>query len=260
VTWALRPEAPVTADRSQLVLVQSSLRPWLATGFVSRQGTKPPDTVLAGLAFTAPAPDDRTVLLAPRLPAGRYRVVVEDVGAPATFALEIGRAAWPLRTFAAGPRSPTFTLALPVHNVRVTTDTAGTPKPRAYIEVQQVLRSRAGPVAENLTRYGDLYVYTLDAAPTLETGGFWLPGERSTGIVVTNQAGMVTPVALTLEATEPVMVELTLGTWRDQRVIERGRSEEFRIPPANRPTLLTMVIRGSSSRRAVWASVSSASF
>lgn len=260
VTWALRPEAPVTADRSQLALVQSSLRPWLATGFIARQGTKPPDAVLAGLAFTAPAPDDRSVLLAPRLPAGRYRVVVEDAGEPATFALEVGRDAWPLRTFAAGSRSSTFTLALPVHSVRVTTDAAATPKPRAFIEVQQVLRSRTELVAENLTRYGDLYVYTLDAAPTLETGGFWLPGGRSTAIVVTNQAGVVNPVALTLEASEPVTVELTLGAWRDQRFIGIGTPEEFRIPPANRPTPLTIVISGPVSRQAVWASVSSASF
>lgn len=42
----------------------------------------------------------------------------------------------------------------------------------------------------------------------METGGFWLPGERPTQVVVTNQACVVVPIVLTLQPARAVTLAI----------------------------------------------------
>jgi hypothetical protein len=164
--WMVRGVDPWQPDRSQLELLQSAARSWLDTGFVSRRGVTTPDEVLGRLRFTAPA-DERVLFLAPRVPAGGYRIVLSEDGAAsaATFSLELGRDAWPVHMWRAGEPPPAFSLALPVHSVRVLTDTPGPTSPTVHLEVERVQRTPAGPIAQHVTRYGSLDVYALDSAP-----------------------------------------------------------------------------------------------
>jgi hypothetical protein len=76
--WMIRGVDPLERDRAQLELLQSSRRAWLETGFTSEDGVVSASDVVTRVNFRAPS-DNRVVFLAPRPPAGRYRLIVDTV-------------------------------------------------------------------------------------------------------------------------------------------------------------------------------------
>jgi hypothetical protein len=257
--WLLRGINPVQQDRAQLALLQSSPRRWLTTGLASGTGVITPDDVVSRLRFAAPA-DDHLVLLAPRVPAGHYRVIVEDDGrnGATTFALELGRDAWPVETWTSREQAPEFNLALPIHSVRVVAATAS--RSRAVrLQVHGVNRSSSLPVAQRVTRYGPLDVYALDAAPAMETGGFWLPGNRRTPVVVTDRTGNAPSMVLALESSEPVSVRVSRGTWQDIRDIAASTRAELVVPAGETLAPIHIEVSGTNKRLAVWVTVATPS-
>lgn len=253
--WVIRDVDPLQRDRSQLELLQSSPRSWLSTGFLSNAGVTGPDDVTKRLRFGAPA-DERVVFLAPRVPAGDYRVIVEDGAATGTtFSLELGRDAWPVQTWMPSALAPDFSLALPVHSVRVVVDRIGPPMPVVRLEVKRVHRKQSHLTALHVTRYGALDVYALDAAPTMETGGFWLPANRLTAVVVSDSHGGAPSFALTLESAETATVRVSRGAWQQEHPLRPAVRTQVAVP-ADEPLLpLSFEISGTGGRQAVWVAV-----
>jgi hypothetical protein len=254
--WMVRHVDPWQPDRAQLGLLQSSARPWLDTGFVSGRGVISPDEVLGRLRFGAPA-NERVLFLAPRVPAGSYRIVLGEDGAAsaATFSLELGRDAWPVHRWSAGEPAPAFRLALPVHSVRVLTDTPGPTSRTVHLEVERVQRTPTGPIAQHVTRYGSLDVYALDPAPLMETGGFWIPGNRRTAVVVSDREGHAPSMALALEASEPATVRVSRGAWREDRLLQPAARTELVVPAGEPLVPLLLEVSGTSNRQAIWVAV-----
>ena len=254
--WMVRGVDPLQSDRAQLELLQLSPRAWLETGFVSGEGVISPSDVIGRLSFRAPA-DERIVFLAPRVPAGQYRVIVEHETADSatTFSLELGRDAWPVQRWTAAERAPEFSLALPVHSVRVVADRVGPTKPVVRFQVNRVHRAPIQPTALRVTRYGSLDVYALDSASTMETGGFWIPANRLTAVVVSDPDGNAPSMVLTLEAAEAAAVRVSRGAWQQELHLGAGARTEV-VVPASEPLMpLGFDVSGTSRRQAVWAAV-----
>ena len=255
--WMIRGVDPLQSDRAQLGLLQSSPRAWRETGFVSGEGVLSPDDVVGRLSFGAPGVE-RVVFIAPRVPAGHYRVVVENEAADGatTFSLELGREAWPVQTWTANERAPEFSLALPVHSVRVVAEGAGPTSPTVRLEVHRVHRTSRHPLATRVTRYGSLDVYSLDSASTMETGGFWVPGNRRTPVVVSDQDGSAPSMVLALESAQPATtVRVSRGTWHGERRLRAGTRTELVVPAGDPLMPLQIEVSGTGARQAVWVAV-----
>jgi hypothetical protein len=254
--WMIRGVNPLQNDRAQLELLQASPRPWLDTGFVSGEGVSSPDAVVGRLRFRAPA-DPRVVLLAPRVPAGHYRLLVEGNTADraTTFSLELGRDAWPVQTWTAEARAPELRLALPVHSVRVVTNRAAPHTPQVRLEVNRVHRLSNRPTALHVTRYGALDVYAFDSAPTMERGGFWIPGNRHVTVVVSDRDGNAPAMVLTLEAAEAATVRVARSPWQQQHHLEAGARMELVVPAGEPLSPLGFEISGTGKRQAVWVAL-----
>jgi hypothetical protein len=258
--WAIRGVHPLQNDRAQLELLQASPRAWLGTGFVSGEGLRSPDTVLERLRFGAPA-DERVVFLAPRVPAGHYRLDVARMTADreTTFSLELGRDAWPVETWMAGARAPEFSLALPVHSVRVVAERAMPNVPKnlqeVRLEVIRVHRRSNLPTALHVTRYGALDVYAFDSALTMETGGFWIPGNRHVAVVVSDSDGNAPAMVLTLESAEAATVRLARDAWQQQHELAAVSRLQIVVPAGEPLSPLSFEISGTSNRQAIWAAV-----
>ena len=257
--WMIRNLDPLQDDRSQLELLQSSPRSWLSTGFLSGTGVVSPDDVIGRLRFGAPA-DERIVFLAPRVPAGQYRVIIEDESAEGTrFSLELGRDAWPVQTWTSAERAPDFRLALPVHSVRVVVDRITPRIPTVRLEVKRVQRPATHLTALHVTRYGSLDVYAFDAAPAMETGGFWIPANRPTDVVVADPDGNARSIVLTLESAArsegATTVRVSRAAWHEEHQLRDGERTEVVVPASERLVPLTLEVSGTSNRRAVWAGV-----
>ncbi|HUE85584.1 MAG TPA: hypothetical protein VMO26_05850 [Vicinamibacterales bacterium] len=254
-TWLVRGVDPRQPDRAQLELLQSAPNAWLQTGFASDEGVIAPEDVFSRLMFATPT-DDRVVLHAPRVPAGDYRVMVEDAGriGGTTFALELGRDAWPIQTWTTGEAAPAFSLVLPLHSVRVVANTAS-PDPAVRLQVHRVNRRSTHPVALRVTRYGSLDVYALDSAPTMETGGFWLPGNRRTAVVVSDQGGNAPSMVLTFESAESATVRVSRGAWHEDHHLDASSRTQVVVPAGEPLRPLQFEISGTNLRRAVWTAV-----
>jgi hypothetical protein len=254
--WMIRGVEPLQPDRGQLELLQSSPRRWLDTGVLSGEGVTSPDTVLGRLRFAAPA-DERILFLGPRIPAGHYRLVLENITAepPTTLSLELGRNAWPIETWTAATPTLEFSLALPVHSVRVVADTAAPNLPDVRLEVNRVRRRSTLPTALHVTRYGSLDVYAFDSAPTMETGGFWIPGNRHVAVVVSDRDGNAPAMVVTLESAESAAVRLARGPWQQEHSVRAGTRTQVRVPASAPLSALSFEISGTSSRQAVWVAV-----
>jgi hypothetical protein len=253
--WMIRAVDPLQRDRAQLELLQSSRRAWLETGFTSRDGVIPASDVVTRLSFRAPA-DDRVVFLAPRPPAGRYRLIVDNPTAKgATLSLELGRDAWPIRTFPENERVLEFTLALPVHSIRVVADRPGASPPIVRLEVDRIQHRSTDPTALRVTRYGKLDVYALDSAPAMETGGFWIPIDRPTDLVVSDQDGNTPAIVLTLESETGATARVSRGGWRQDNYLSPGASSEIVVPGSETALPLRFDISGAGTRQAVWVTV-----
>jgi hypothetical protein len=254
--WMVRDVDPLQSDRAQLELLQLSPRGWLETGWIAGEGVVPPDNVLGRLRFSAPA-GERVVLLAPRVPAGDYRLIVEPDGAThaTTYSLELGRDAWPVQIWTAGMQAPEFSLALPIHSVRVVADRAGSSDPTVRLAVNRVRRRADLPSALHVTRYGALDVYAFDAAPTMETGGFWIPGNRQTAVVVSDADGNAPALAVTLESAEAATVRVGRGAWQEERQLPANARTQVIVPASEPLSPLSFEISGTTRRRAVWVAV-----
>ncbi len=254
--WMLRGVDPLQSDRAQLELLQSSPRAWLDTGFVSGRGVTSPDDVIGRLRFSAPA-DGRLTFLAPRVPAGHYRLIVDNAGAEGamTLSLELGRNAWPLQTWTTNQPAPELNLSLPVHSIRVLADSARPTYPAVRLQVDRVDRTSGHPTALHVTRYGSLDVYALDSAATMETGGFWLPASRRTAFVVTDVGGKAPSMVLTLESADAVTVQVSRGAWHQEQHLRAGARVEVVVPASDPLQALTFEVSGASSRQPLWAAV-----
>jgi hypothetical protein len=254
--WMIRGVQPLQSDRAQLELLQSSPHRWLDAGVISGTGVVSLDAVLGRLRFTAPV-DQRIVFLAPRVPAGHYRLLVENgPGQPTTtLSLELGRDAWPIHTWTADARAPEIRLALPVHSVRVIADTTSSNLPEVRLEVTRVDQLSIQPTALHVTRYGALDVYALDSSPTMETGGFWIPGNRPVAVVVSDQDGNAPAMVMTLESAESATVRLVRGPWKRELSLHPGVRTQVAAPASTPLSALSFEISGTSSRQAVWVAV-----
>ena len=254
--WALRGVEPLQTDRAQLELLQSSPRAWLDTGFVSGQGMTSPGDVIRRLRFSAPG-DGRLIFLAPRVPAGHYRLIVDKARAEGatTLSLELGRNAWPLQTWTTNQPAPELNLSLPVHSIRVVADNAGPAYPAVRLQVDRVDRTPGHPTALHVMRYGSLNVYALDSAATMETGGFWLPARRRTAFVVTDVDGKAPSMVLTLESADTVTVQVSRGAWHQKQHLRAGSRVEVVVPASDPLQALTFDVSGASSRQPLWAAV-----
>ena len=266
--WALRPTSARTTDRSQLALLQQSARPWLSTPWRRGRPAGSIDEVLRALAFESPGDrDPRIALHVPYPPAGRYQIEVtppKDASPGGLLALEAGgRGTAPLWSWAVGAPelAPSLTTVMPVHSFRVTSsdvqDGAGVRVRLIPLGREQVASSVTDLVAEQTARYGDTLVYLVDSALSVETGGFWLAGDRRTRMVVARLDGTASDVTLQFEAgTLPVTVQLARGAWHQTiSIADRGRGS-IDVPGAPRVELMELdVIGGERQRSAVFVSV-----
>jgi hypothetical protein len=89
----------------------------------------------------------------------------------------------------------------------------------------------------------------------METGGFWIPGNRLTPVVVSDREGHAPSMALALEASEPATVRVSRGAWQEERHLGRSARTEL-VVPAGEPLMpLLLDVSGTSVRQAIWVAV-----
>lgn len=258
LAWLIRPGVPMTSEQSQLALLRAAPRAWLTTGYVAGEGLRTRSDILKRLRISAPAGGD-ALLRVPWVPAGRYQIQTRsNDGKKRSYQLAIGREAWPVSTWEDGDIGPPFTLPIPVHSVRVSSSTAGDAGPSAWLEVLDVYQGTDAPVAQRVTRYGAVDVYSLDADGMTETGGFWLSSDRDSRYVLASDHGQPLGVRMTFEAEITARVRLARGEWRAETRVEPGRKATVLLPPAPADEVLTLHVDGPRQARAVWVSVAPA--
>lgn len=258
-----------TPDRGQLRLLHAATSPALD---VAVRGPGPQvvsrEDVLASLNITMPLPDATTMLHVPFVPAGRYVIDVESANnrAPtaddardgsvggAILSLELGRGALPFATWPARDTSlpPRFSLAAPVYAVRVVTqgskDASGVVRlqPRA-VDAPPLLPD----VAQRVTHYGDLAVYSFDPYSYPETEGFWLAGDRSGRIAIADLDGRMSSAVMTVTAQDaPTTVTLSRGPFTRTLTLAPGATERVVVPREPEDTLVSFTVAGASSAQA----------
>jgi hypothetical protein len=123
------------------------------------------------------------------------------------------------------------------------------------LEVERIQHISTDPTALRVTRYGSLDVYALDSSPTMETGGFWIPTERPTDLVVSDHDGNATAIALTLESAAAATARVSRGEWHQDTHLTPGSRTEIVVPASETPRPLRFDISGAGTRQAVWVTV-----
>ncbi len=184
-----------------------------------------------------------TLLLFPRVPAGRYRLSLHNQVPDASLSvwLSIGRetqpiASWEFAGLGAGPVGQEFDLPVDVRSISIR---AQTNPPRAISEVWLdpialgPPSSQAGALyAMSARRYGPLVVYGVGEDVYLEAPGIWTGAEAIAELVIVAE-GHRSAQRLRLRA-GPVRTTATLeaGEWRQAVVLEPGQEREIALPIA----------------------------
>jgi hypothetical protein len=267
LTWTLRGTQPVTRDRSQLALLQSAGRSWRSVGYLQSAGLTSPGEVLSRLRFGTPdTGSDEVLLHAPRVPAGRYKIETPDGdgATEARYSLELGRGAWPVDAWTAGSEGPQFTLAWPVHSVRVVTHSPdgrsggaarGNPNREVRLVVLAAFQSADEPTAVRVTGYGPLFVYSLDDVSQMESGGFWLRGGRDSAVVVARRDGTRADVDLEVQAAVPAMLRVWQNDWAVERALRPGVTGVVNVPATDDVSVVRLRVEDTQARQAVWITV-----
>jgi hypothetical protein len=258
----------LTPDRSQLALLHRTSARWRSSGFVAGTGLVERRDLISRLSFRAPGRDDSTLLFVPRVPAGSYRISADTVGGEVdrnisdtvsgevdpVLALELGRGAWPSWTWQAGrlTDAPSFTLVLPLHSLTVRTTSAGARR-GIRLQVRAPLSHHTSSsqfVAERVTRYGELLFYSLDTATFVETGGFWLAGDREARFLVADGDGSAIASTLRVEAgPSPVTLRVQIAAGSVDRLVSLSAAERtsIEIPRMVQPQVVSVRVEGGFS-------------
>jgi hypothetical protein len=112
------------------------------------------------------------------------------------------------------------------------------------------------PQAVRVTGYGPLFVYSLDEVSVMESGGFWLPGQREASIVVVGRDGSRVDVDLRAEASLPVLLRVARDGWSVERPLRAGVPEIVNVPAGNELDVIRLRAEGGAGRQAVWITLS----
>jgi hypothetical protein len=254
--WEWREVSPWTPDRAKLAAVRAAGRGWHEVG-LTRPPLRltPPGTLFSGLSIESPRSGrpPPASLHVPFVPAGRYRVesrAAESSAFPQnrTFALELGRDAWPITSWHAGKdEGPAFVLPVPIWAVRVTSPQPALDAWRVLLRPIEVRATAIDGFAWRATRYDDLIVFGMDLSSYPEQGGLWLAGDRRSTMVVVDRDGRSVPVRLELEAGRAsVVVALEHGEWRTVVALAAGARTHIDVPSSvgGDATLLAADVEG----------------
>ncbi|MEW5982382.1 MAG: hypothetical protein AB1806_08425 [Acidobacteriota bacterium] len=254
LAWRLEDATGIAPTAGQLALIRelASARVPLTVRYAPLgvgDGRELAHAMRLGNDRVAGTPPDAWLWL-PDLPAGRYRLWLDEVrpGADLDVDVSIGRSrdpllTWALRDARSGPQS--FDLALPaaVHSVAV----RGGPGQRAAVRslwLQPLsLADPADPAsaerAVEARRYGAAVVWALGDTVYLEADGLWVAAEEGAGLLLDSPpAGAGRRVGLRAGAVATTVL-VQSGTWQASLRLKAGERRDFIVPgPAERPALV----------------------
>ncbi|HUU32765.1 MAG TPA: hypothetical protein VMW48_01815, partial [Vicinamibacterales bacterium] len=141
--------------------------------------------------------------------------------------------------------APRFTLAVPLHSVRVVHRGAG--GPRTWLDVLEILPGVHASVARRVTRYGDLLVYSMDDASHVEPDGLWTGGDRAAELLLASASGRpVEAVVDYVAGPAAVTVAITGTAAATPRALapHERRSVIVAVASDRRPTRLLVTVGG----------------
>ena len=238
LVWRLDHVAGITPESSRLDLLRHydrRLRP-LEIDF-ARATVAPAEGLLPRLTISTsarrPLPPDLPLLVAPEIPAGRYRLsVAGGVAASGNVTLSIGRISLPLRTWNLAGGLPygagDFDLPVDAGPMLIYGD-AQARRTVDAIELQplQVLPERdraASGSARRAARYRGTFAYFLDDRSFMEPTGFWIAGGAGSRVVVEPETRR--DVLRLFVRNAPIENRLTIETEGRSEVIELKPREE----------------------------------
>lgn len=203
--------------------------------------------VRLGGGRVAGAPADAWLWL-PNLPAGRYRLWIDNRQADASFDIEIaiGRSTspamvWPLRRARPGPQSLDVELPVDVHSlaVRGPEPVRGTVR-GIWIQPVAVMSPRDRVTDERALaarRYGEhTTIWATGDGVYLEDDGLWIAAESDADLVVTGAPG---GQMMLRAGPVPLRASVSSGTFRTEVALDSGESRPVAIPGApGRPALI----------------------
>ena len=241
IVWRIGGVSGVRPDEGQVAVLRAAETSWWLRG---------------GMTFGVPErmrihsttrriPRERPLFFMPRLPAGRYRIVVEPTGTPdGRLAAFVGRAAAPLRAFDFAPAAksdPPFDLVLPigVESLSLRADDRARRSIRAIVlEPQRGDVDRLpGRMALQSTRYGDATVYTIRSATQttyLEAGGFWVAPRVDADVLIESDRTDVTAMTLFMRNV-PVAnrVRLDVESWHRELTLDSNAEVSVDVPASH---------------------------
>ncbi len=240
LAWRVDGTSPVTTARSEVGLLRALTpagpRAWNFTTF----RTMPAADLRSHLSVRSDEQRPRArpshVLSAQRVPAGRYRLLVDPPGSQrGALTLRLGDTGLPFATVATSPsalgmQGPEVALPVAVRTVVVDADpTAVRGVSTARLEpVEPWDGPEAHLTARRAARYvgGDLFFLDDHAYP--EPSGFWVAGSRTTTAIVAADA----PELRLFIRNAPVqnVVRLELDAWSQELRLGPGEERELRVP------------------------------
>lgn len=194
----------------------------------------------------------------PRLPAGTYRLWLDNRVAGATFDVDLvlGRGdvaveTWRFEDTPAGPISRDVALPWPVRSLalRVRAPLRASVG-RTSLEAVSVLPapSPGAPRVTAARRYGATVVMGVGDGVYLEAPGIWTAGQRASQLVLQGSESATTHQLSIRAGAVPTAVDLEAGTWRERLSLEPGAVRDVSVPiGASRATMLT--VRSSAGFR-----------
>ncbi len=197
-------------------------------------------------------------LWVPRLPAGTYRIWLDNRAPGATFDVDVvvGRGdvaidTWRFEHTPAGPISRDLVLPWPVRSLalRVSAPSRASVR-RVSLEALSVVPppSAGAPRVTAARRYGSTIVMGVGDGAYLEPPGVWTAGNGVSQLVLQDSAGATVCQVSVRAGAVATEVDLEAGTWRQRLSLAPGSARDVSVPIKNgRATVLT--VRSSAGFR-----------
>jgi hypothetical protein len=236
-TLAAGRRLPLSPTRAQLRLLQAfdpKTRPLGLALFPL--GRLTPEALLASIHLGGDEPEGRQLTLN-GLPAGRYRVSLDDPPGSSRLRIRVGTSRRPLleRPIEEAGASE-LRLAVDVaHLAIVVEDPQGRAVGRPRLEPAEIVPGEARPTrraAIGAAGYPAAAVFALDRGVDLERNGFWVAGGRTADVVIqpSDPAGSVALRVRNVPVANEISLEL--GPWRWARAVSPGEEAFVSLPRA----------------------------
>jgi hypothetical protein len=165
------------------------------------------------------------------VPAGRYRVSLEDPPGEGLLRVRAGKSRQPLLEEPPGS-APIVSLAVDVEQLAIACeDPQGRARGLPTLQPLHIVPPRARPSRRRATaaaRYQEAAVFALDRGVDLERSGFWVAGGRTVEVVVVPGSPVGSAGLRVRNAPVANEISLELGSWRFVRTF--APAEEALIP------------------------------